>query len=52
MSEVEKREKTKKMLTVYAINAGHWLGLIALTVGVALLPKENLRRKKKTATAE
>lgn len=41
-----------KMLTVYAINAGHWLGIIAVTVGVALLPKENLRRKKKTATAE
>ena len=41
-----------KILMVYAINAGHWLGIIAVAVGVALLPKENLRRKKKTATAE
>ena len=41
-----------KMLMIYAIDIGHWMGAIAATIGIALLEPKCLFRKKKTATTE
>ena len=41
-----------KMLMIYAIDIGHWMGAIAATIGIALLEPKCLFRKKKSATTE
>lgn len=41
-----------KMLMIYAIDIGHWMGAIAATIGIALLEPKCLFRKKKSAATE